>query len=75
MIILPDKVYETLKWICLIVVPAFDTFLMAVGPMIGIEDPEAIVKIINAIAAFVGVIIGVSTINYRAKMNKAQKAE
>ena len=73
--ILPDNVYEVLKWVCLIALPAVSVFIMTVGPQLGIQDPEAVAKLINAVATLIGVLIGVSTAAYRAARAKAHNKD
>lgn len=68
---LPDKVYDILKWVLIIVVPAFITLFTLLARTWGWQIPvEAIVATITGIAAFVGVIVGISSANY----NKEGKA-
>ena len=63
--IIPDKIYNVLKWILLIAVPAVITLLTTLTMVWGWNIPlEAIVTTISAIATFVGALIGVSTKNY-----------
>lgn len=67
---LPDKVYEILKWLLIIVVPAFVTLFPTLCNAWGWNIPvDAITTTITAVATFVGVCVGISTINY----NKEQK--
>lgn len=63
---LPDKVYDILKWISCICIPAVVTFL---GVVLGVLDvnPKTvniIVTIIGAFGTLIGALIGVSTISY-----------
>ena len=62
---LPDRVYDILKWILLIVVPAFEVCLNALAAAWGWQIPlDAINITISACATFIGVCIGISTANY-----------
>lgn len=61
---LPDKLYDILKWVCLIVLPAFAVLYSTLGNAWQFPYIEQIVITINAIATFIGVVIGVSTMNY-----------
>lgn len=68
---LPDKVYNILKWIALICIPALVTFLSVVLGVLDV-DPKTInivVTIMTAVGTLIGSLIGVST----AKYNKDQK--
>ena len=63
---LPDKVYDILKWILLIVVPAFITLFTLLATTWHWEIPvEAIVATITGIATFAGVVLGISSANYK----------
>lgn len=60
-----DKLYDVLKWVLLIVVPAFITLFSFLATAWKWDIPtEAITGTITAIATFVGVCIGISTKNY-----------
>ena len=62
---LPNGLYDVLKWILLIVVPAFEVCLNALAAAWGWQIPlEAINITISAVATFIGVCIGISTKNY-----------
>lgn len=64
---LPDKVYEFLKWMCLIAIPAICVFLLTVLPLLGVPEETAkiVCTIISAFATLIGALIGVSTKAYR----------
>lgn len=62
---LPDKVYNVVKWILIIVVPAFITLFSLLASTWGWDIPtEAITATITGVATFVGVIVGISTHYY-----------
>ena len=63
-ILLTNKTYDTLKWIVMIVLPALAALLTAVGEIWGIADMPRIVLTLNAVTAFLGALIGVSTATY-----------
>lgn len=62
----PDEVYKVLKWLCLIALPAIDTFLLAVLPALGVAESTVniTVTVISAAATLIGALIGVSTKAY-----------
>lgn len=62
--IIPNKVYNILKWICIIFVPALNVFLTTIFALYHIPHIEVVVGTISAVAAFVGALIGVSTKAY-----------
>ena len=59
--IIPDKVYNILKWICLIFAPALITLISTIFALYHIDGAEVVCGTIAAIATFVGALIGVST--------------
>lgn len=64
-ILLTNKTYDVLKWACLIALPALAALAAAVGEIWHIPDMAQIVLTINAAAAFLGALIGVSSAQYR----------
>lgn len=60
--ILPDNVYQILKWLGLIACPALATFVGVVGPAWGMPYVEATVTTINALGLLIGALIGASHI-------------
>lgn len=63
---LNDKVYNVLKWICLIVVPAATTLISTLGTIYG-ADMTTITATIGAASTFVGAVIGISTKTYNSE--------
>ena len=61
---LPDKVYNWLKWLCLIALPALATFYGVIGKVWDLPHTAEIVTTITAVATLIGALIGVSTISY-----------
>ena len=62
---LSDKMYEILKWICLILLPALAFGYGQLSDIWGLPMAEQIPKTINLIATIIGILIGVSTYNYK----------
>ena len=60
---LNDKLYEVLKWIGLVCLPAVAWFVVEVGADIGIANAEVVAKVLNALGTLLGILIGVSTYN------------
>lgn len=59
-----DQVYDTLKWIAMILLPALGTLYFALSGIWGFPYAEQIVGTITAIDTFIGVILGISTSQY-----------
>lgn len=60
--ILPGKMYDVLKWVGLVVLPALATFVGTVAPAWGMEPAlsDAIVTTLNAVGTLFGAVIVVS---------------
>lgn len=59
-----NKVYDILKWIAIIALPATAWLAGSIGGEIGWENAQTVTNIINMIATFLGTLIGVSSYNY-----------
>lgn len=59
-----NKVYDILKYIAQIVLPALGTLYFALSGIWGFPYGEQIVGTITAIDAFLGAILGISSANY-----------
>lgn len=68
---LKNKTYDTLKWICGILLPALSALYATLAGLWGFPYPEAICGTISALALFIGALLGVSTYKY----NKAEIAD
>lgn len=62
---LPNKVYDVLKWIAQLFLPAAATLYFALASIWGFPYGEEIVGTITAIDAFLGVLLGISTSVYK----------
>lgn len=63
--ILNDKVYDKLKWICLIALPALAVFYAVIAKIWGLPFESEIPATINAVAVLIGSLIGISHINIK----------
>lgn len=59
-----NKVYDILKWIAQLLLPALGTLYFALAGIWGFPYGEQIVGTITAVDTFLGVILGISTANY-----------
>ncbi|GCF92517.1 holin [Enterococcus florum] len=62
---LPNKYYDILKWIVLIVMPASAVLVEHLGNILGWQYTDMTVQIVNAFTVFLGVTLGLSNINYK----------
>lgn len=68
---IPNRVYDVLKWICLIALPALAVLYFTLAKIWGLPYGAEITATINAIALFIGALIGVSQIS----INKEERDE
>lgn len=59
-----NRMYDILKWIAQIFLPACGTLYFALATIWGLPFGEQIVGTITAVDAFLGVILGISTMTY-----------
>ena len=65
-----NKTYDILKWIATVVLPALSTLALTIGQIWGVSEwTVPIGATIAAVAAFLGAILGISSIAY----NKAKE--
>ena len=60
-----NKVYDVLKWIALILLPALGTLYFALAQIWNFPYAEEIVGTITAVDAFLGAILQISTNQYK----------
>lgn len=65
-----DKVYDTLKWIAQILLPALGTLYFALARIWDFPLAEQIVGTITAVDAFLGVLLGISTASYHKELEE-----
>lgn len=61
---LPNNVYDILKWVCIIFLPAFSTAYSALAGIWNLPFAEQIPATVTVIAMFIGALIGVSSVQY-----------
>lgn len=63
--VMSNKTYDTLKWITQYVLPGLGTLYFALSSIWGLPYGEQVVGTITAVDAFLGVILGISSSNYK----------
>lgn len=63
---LSNKAYDIIKWVAVIFLPALAAFYYAIGQVWGVQNTEQVVGTIVSFDAFLGALIGVSTMRYNA---------
>lgn len=66
---LNDKLYDALKWVAQYLLPGLGTLYFALAGIWNFPYGEEIVGTISAVDAFMGLLLGVSTVQYN-KQNK-----
>lgn len=68
-----SKIYDVLKWVAQYLLPALATLYFAIAQVWGLPYGEQIVGTITAIDTFLGVILGISTVQYNKALNSEKK--
>ena len=63
--LIPNRVYDILKWVGLIVLPAIAAFVGTVGTAAGWDGTNLCVTVITAAGTLVGALFGVSSVSAR----------
>ena len=66
-----NKVYDILKWITLVFLPALTTLIGVILNTFNIGCTDIVLTIMTAVTTFMGAVLGISNINY----NKTNKEE
>ena len=65
---LSNKVYDILKWIVLVAIPAFTVAYVALAAIWGWPYSDEIAKTSAAVCTLLGALLGISTAQYNKKM-------
>lgn len=60
-----NKTYDILKWIAQYLLPALGTLYFTLAGIWGFPYGEEIVGSITAVDTFLGILLGISTLNYK----------
>lgn len=66
---LPNKVYDILKWVTMVGLPATTTLYLTLASIWSWPMSEAVGATLGAVTVFLGAILGISSIAY-AKQNE-----
>ena len=70
---LNDKVYDVLKWIALVVLPALSVFYATIAGIWNLPYATQIPLTIDAIDVFIGALIGVSHLTIKKEESDEEK--
>lgn len=71
--ILPEKVYEILRWVVITVIPALLVFYGVLGHTLDIPYTETVLTIGAAFDTLLGTIFGIAKISYDRKNNRIEE--
>lgn len=60
-----NKMYDILKWVALYLLPALGTLYFAIASIWGLPAGDKVVGTITALDTFLGVLLGISTSQYK----------
>ena len=66
--LLSDKAYEVLKWLAILALPAIADFVKFLFPTWGIPYGDPVAETIRQVALLIGILIGVSTVQYNKQV-------
>lgn len=61
---IPDKIYNLLKWLSIVAIPAATTLFGVIASQFNIPYAQQILTICPAVATFIGALIGISSAKY-----------
>ena len=62
-----NKVYDVLKWITLVFLPALTTLTGVILNCFSVSCTDTVLTIMTAVTTFMGAVLGISNINYNKK--------
>lgn len=69
--IMNDKLYDILKWVAIICLPALSAFISVIGKIWGFPDLALMIsQTITAVAVLLGALLGVSALQYKKGAEK-----
>lgn len=72
---LPNEVYDVLKWICLVFLPAAITLFGVIGNTLGLGCTDTVLTIAVAVNTFLGSILGISNVSYNRSLGDGDQNE
>lgn len=67
---LNNKLYDILKWLVMIVLPAIATLYGTLAHVWGFPDSDKVLTTLTAISVCLGTILGISTVKYNSGGSK-----
>lgn len=70
-----NKVYDVLKWVAMVVLPALGTLYFALAGLWGFPYGEQVVGTLVAIETFIGTVLQISNAQYKKAANNTVESE
>lgn len=67
---LPSKLYDVLKWIVIVGLPAFGTAYASLAEILGFPYPDEVTGVIMVVCTLIGTLLGVSSATYYKDLGK-----
>lgn len=68
--IMKNQVYDVLKWVAIVCLPALSTFILVISKIWGFVDiGSMIAQTITAIGCLLGALLGISSLQYKVTDN------
>lgn len=64
--LISNELYDRLKWVAQIGLPAFGALYFALAPLWVLPNPDKVVGTVVAVDTFLGIVLGLATKNYNA---------
>ena len=65
--IIPDKLYDVLKWVAIIVMPSLATFIVGLGGIWSIPYAGQLAATVTAVGVLLGALLGLSSVKYNSR--------
>ena len=65
--LIPNRLYDVLKWVAIIVMPALATFIVGLGGIWSIQFAGQLAATVTAIGVLLGALLGLSSVKYNSR--------
>lgn len=66
---LPDNIYNILKWVAMVFLPALTTLVGVILNSFDVGCTDIVLTIMTAVTTFMGAILGISNVQYNKSIN------
>ena len=65
--LIPDRLYDVLKWVAIIVMPALSTFIVGLGGIWSLPYAGQVAATVTALGVLLGAFLGLSSVKYNTR--------